>query len=230
MLPSRFNDALLDSWKNGELSVDYEDLSLEDDEFDSGRSEFDGSRYMKDIRYGSSDLYLISKKREEREMDYVGTNSSFDYGNYLNSSLALPGTEEFVPGYNGYKGLEKLRKGRAGKRKDVYKPEDFALGDIVWAKCGKRYPTWPAIVIDPILQAPEAVLSCCVPGAICVMFFGYSKNGTQRVISSLKLLLLLFSLWLVYLYIRNYEQDYAWVKQGMIFPFAEFMDRCVLCR
>ncbi|KAK6260553.1 hypothetical protein SCA6_015027 [Theobroma cacao] len=199
MLPSRFNDALLDSWKNGELSVDYEDLSLEDDEFDSGRSEFDGSRYMKDIRYGSSDLYLISKKREEREMDYVGTNSSFDYGNYLNSSLALPGTEEFVPGYNGYKGLEKLRKGRAGKRKDVYKPEDFALGDIVWAKCGKRYPTWPAIVIDPILQAPEAVLSCCVPGAICVMFFGYSKNGTQR--------------------------DYAWVKQGMIFPFAEFMDR-----
>jgi len=22
-------------------------------------------------------------------------------------------------------------------------------------------------------------------------------------------------------------QDYAWVKQGMVFPFAEFMDRCV---
>ncbi|KAJ4828953.1 hypothetical protein Tsubulata_028376 [Turnera subulata] len=63
----------------------------------------------------------------------------------------------------------------------------------------KRYPWWPAVVIDPILNAPEAVLSCCVPGAICLMFYGYSKNGTQR--------------------------DYAWVKQGMIFPFAEFMDR-----
>ncbi|XVF33174.1 hypothetical protein REPUB_Repub17cG0145900 [Reevesia pubescens] len=199
MLPSRFNDAVLDSCKNGELRVDYADSSLEDDEFDSGRFEFDGSRFMKDkFGYGSSDLYLISKKKEEREIDYVGINSSFDYGNYLNSSLALPETKEFVP-YTRYKGLERLRKEGTGRRKDVYKPEDFALGDIVWAKCGKRYPAWPAIVIDPILQAPEAVLSCCVPGAICVMFFGYSKNGTQR--------------------------DYAWVKQGMIFPFAIFMDR-----
>ncbi|KAH1204637.1 Histone-lysine N-methyltransferase ATX3 [Glycine max] len=85
------------------------------------------------------------------------------------------------------------------KRREVYKPEDFALGDIVWAKCGKRYPAWPAVVIDPVLEAPESVLSCCVPGALCVMFFGYSKNGTQR--------------------------DYAWVKQGMVFPFSEFMDR-----
>ncbi|KAG4950917.1 hypothetical protein JHK85_044784 [Glycine max] len=85
------------------------------------------------------------------------------------------------------------------KRREVYKPEDFALGDIVWAKCGKRYPAWPAVVIDPVLEAPESVLRCCVPGALCVMFFGYSKNGTQR--------------------------DYAWVKQGMVFPFSEFMDR-----
>ncbi|RDX76501.1 Histone-lysine N-methyltransferase ATX3, partial [Mucuna pruriens] len=67
------------------------------------------------------------------------------------------------------------------KRKEVYKPEDFALGDIVWAKCGKRYPAWPAVVIDPVLEAPNSVLSCCVPGALCVMFFGYSKNGSQRV-------------------------------------------------
>ncbi|XWS46228.1 hypothetical protein CRYUN_Cryun14cG0046500 [Craigia yunnanensis] len=200
MLPSRFNDAVIDSWKNGELRFDYEYSSLEDDGFDSGRFEFDGSGYMKDkFGYGSSDLYLISKRREEREMDYAGINSSLDYGNYLNSSLTLPENEEFVPRYNSFKGLERLRKERAGKRKDVYKPEDFGLGDIVWAKCGKRYPAWPAIVIDPILQAPEAVLSCCVPGAICVMFFGYSKNGTQR--------------------------DYAWMKQGMIFPFAEFMER-----
>lgn len=69
-----------------------------------------------------------------------------------------------------------------GKRKKgVYRLEDFALGDLVWAKCGKSYPVWPAVVIDPILQAPESVLSRCVPAAICVMFFGYSKNGKQRV-------------------------------------------------
>ncbi|KAL2336200.1 hypothetical protein Fmac_010646 [Flemingia macrophylla] len=96
-----------------------------------------------------------------------------------------------------FEGVDQKPNGE--KRKDVYKPGDFALGDIVWAKCGKRYPAWPAVVIDPVLEAPESVLSCCVPGSLCVMFFGYSKNGTQR--------------------------DYAWVKQGMVFPFAEFMDR-----
>lgn len=89
--------------------------------------------------------------------------------------------------------------GNGERRREVYKPEDFALGDIVWAKCGKRYPAWPAVVIDPVLEAPDSVLSCCVPGALCVMYFGYSKNGTLR--------------------------DYAWVKQGMAFPFLKFMDR-----
>jgi len=68
-----------------------------------------------------------------------------------------------------------------GKKKDIFKLDDFILGDIVWAKCGKKHPAWPAIVIDPLLQAPKSVLSCCVPGALCVMFFGYSKNGKQRV-------------------------------------------------
>lgn len=67
------------------------------------------------------------------------------------------------------------------ERKDFFKPGDFLLGDIVWAKCGKKFPAWPAVVIDPLWQAPEAVLRACVPGTICVMFYGYSKNGTQRV-------------------------------------------------
>ncbi|GMN42921.1 hypothetical protein TIFTF001_012121 [Ficus carica] len=96
-------------------------------------------------------------------------------------------------------GEEGLRKENVGKRKEIYKPEDFALGDIVWAKCGRSFPAWPAVVIDPLLEAPEQVLRCCIPGAICVMFYGFSKNGKQR--------------------------DYGWVKQGMIFPFLEFMDR-----
>ncbi|KAG4913707.1 hypothetical protein JHK86_054140 [Glycine max] len=67
-----------------------------------------------------------------------------------------------------------------GKKKDIFKLDDFVLGDIVWAKCGKKHPAWPAVVIDPLLQAPKSVLSCCVPGALCVMFFGYSKIGKQR--------------------------------------------------
>ncbi|XP_030457193.2 histone-lysine N-methyltransferase ATX3 isoform X2 [Syzygium oleosum] len=84
-------------------------------------------------------------------------------------------------------------------RRQSYRPEDFSLGDIVWVKCGKKYPAWPAIVIDPLLHAPDSVLKCCVAGAVCVMFFGYSKNGKQR--------------------------DYGWAKQGMIYPYAQFMDK-----
>ncbi|KAE9464708.1 hypothetical protein C3L33_03347, partial [Rhododendron williamsianum] len=77
--------------------------------------------------------------------------------------------------------------------------DEFGCGDIVWAKSGKDYPAWPAIVLDPTTQAPHQVLSFRVAGAVCVMFFGYSGNGTQR--------------------------DYAWVKQGMIFPFIDNVDR-----
>ncbi|KAK9207238.1 hypothetical protein WN943_017523 [Citrus x changshan-huyou] len=116
------------------------------------------------------------------------------------NSLPMAGKKQFMPGFSS-RNVERItkEKGKKKKRKDVYKPEDFALGDLVWAKCGRSYPAWPAVVIDPILQAPEAVLRCCIPGCLCVMFFGYSKNGTQR--------------------------DYGWVKQGMLFPFAEFMDK-----
>ncbi|XXG82355.1 hypothetical protein AAC387_Pa10g0326 [Persea americana] len=83
------------------------------------------------------------------------------------------------------------------KRKDLYRAEEFVLGDVVWAKTGK-YPVWPAIVIDPISQAPKTVLNFCIAGAICVMFFGHSRNG---------------------------KRDYAWVKDGMIFPFMDYLDR-----
>lgn len=85
------------------------------------------------------------------------------------------------------------------RREDFYWPEDFVLGDVVWARAGKKCPAWPALVIDPLLHAPEVVLNSCIPGAICVMFFGHSAGGHGR--------------------------DYGWVKQGMLFPFVEYMDR-----
>ncbi|CAK7324163.1 unnamed protein product [Dovyalis caffra] len=89
-----------------------------------------------------------------------------------------------------------------GERKEdgLFGPEDFYSGDIVWAKSGNKYPFWPAIVIDPMTQAPELVLRSCIADAACVMFFGCSGNdGNQR--------------------------DYAWVQRGMIFPFMDFVDR-----
>ncbi|KAJ6404347.1 hypothetical protein OIU84_012515 [Salix udensis] len=202
MLPSRFNDSVVDIWKSEECGIDDTDMGIEDDEFED-RKDFYSDKYRYTSKFGSvsSNSLPFYAVEGNREAGQLGCNG-FQYRNcntaeFLSSGNLLIEDEELVPRYR-YTGLDKLRRERAHK-KDIYKPEDFALGDIVWAKCGKRYPWWPAIVIDPILQAPDTVLSCCVPGSICIMFYGYSKNGTQR--------------------------DYAWVKQGMVFPFAEFMER-----
>ena len=55
--------------------------------------------------------------------------------------------------------------------------EDFYVGDIVWAKSGKRNdPVWPAKVVDPVREAPELVRKAFVPGRLCVMFFGPSAS------------------------------------------------------
>ncbi|KAF5451745.1 hypothetical protein F2P56_026823 [Juglans regia] len=208
MLPSKFYDSVVDVWKTGESKFNSKDSSLEGDEMEVKDMEFIKRSEEDKSRFKNLKLCPNSEKEREGKAGYVGYKN-FYRRKYLNSSSstaksfglnspALTRSNGYKPKYS-FTGIERLAKGNAGKRKEVYKPEDFALGDIVWAKCGRRYPTWPAVVIDPISQAPETVLSCCVPGAICVMFFGYSKNGTQR--------------------------DYAWVKQGMLFPFLEFMDR-----
>ncbi|KAF0917019.1 hypothetical protein E2562_016320 [Oryza meyeriana var. granulata] len=93
----------------------------------------------------------------------------------------------------------KPKRDGSEKKEDFYWPEDFVLGDVVWARAGKKCPAWPALVIDPLLHAPAVVLNSCIPGALCVMFFGYSSSGLGR--------------------------DYGWVKQGMIFPFVDYLDR-----
>ena len=157
-LPSRFSDSVLESWKNRGIKVEDTDSSFdEDDKSFVGEQERKGD---------NTDNYGHEVNVEIEKDGFVKTESN-------TSGISFEGALDQKVNNNG---------NGAERRKEVYKPEDFALGDIVWAKCGKRYPAWPAVVIDPILQAPKSVLSCCVPGALCVMFFGFSKNGTQRVI------------------------------------------------
>lgn len=183
ILPSRYDDSVLvvgdtdssfDEEDDGdiiEVSGDFDKLGFTMDKYRLGNSNYGG--------YSGFDPreYLVSRR------------PVMPAGNV--NSLPLVGKKQFVPGFSS-RNIERIakEKEKKKKRKDVYKPEDFALGDLVWAKCGRSYPAWPAVVIDPILQAPEAVLRCCVPGCLCVMFFGYSKNGTQRVYKSHALVLL----------------------------------------
>ncbi|KAK2406846.1 histone-lysine N-methyltransferase ATX3 [Trifolium repens] len=193
MLPSRFSDSVvvLDAWKN-------RGAKTEDGGGDGDSSFEDDRSFVEDDMVKNSDVNCLKNsvcypcdemkvdEREGGDLSSVGRKMMKTDSNASGSGLSS-------------EGIEQKTYGNVGKRKEVYRPEDFALGDIVWAKCGKRYPAWPAVVIEPMSQAPYSVLNCLVPDALCVMFFGYSKNGTQR--------------------------DYAWVKQGMIFPFSEFLNR-----
>ncbi|GMH21744.1 hypothetical protein Nepgr_023586 [Nepenthes gracilis] len=222
VLPSRFNDSVLVSWKDKKfenVELDSGEMYLERRENKKTKREnFDLDTYLIKKEFKKEKFSLPSYKYhpycqdvEEDGMDCFGFN---DYGHSKSTSLRssltstngwrsppLVENDEYMSRlFANVRCGVRMPKHVAEKRKGVYRPEDFALGDIVWAKSGKRYPAWPAIVIDPMLQAPEAVLSSCVPGALCVMYFGYSKKGKQ-------------------------QRDYAWVKGGMIFPFLEYLDR-----
>lgn len=76
---------------------------------------------------------------------------------------------------------ERLQKESSEKGKEFYSVEEFVVGDIVWARLGKTCPAWPAIVIDPISQAPGPVMNFDIARAVCVMFFGHLQNGKERV-------------------------------------------------
>lgn len=128
------------------------------------------------------DIPKITAKRRRTQISYTGLHCVPHQQNFTGSSF--PDIILFSPS-----NLE---------MEDYYTPQDFSHGDLVWAKCSKRSPAWPAIVIDPLWQAPQGVLKACVPKTICVMFYGFNNKR---------------------------KRDYGWIKDGMIFPFVEYMDR-----
>ncbi|KAG7561702.1 Zinc finger PHD-finger [Arabidopsis thaliana x Arabidopsis arenosa] len=179
-VPSRFKDSIVGTWKSSRRKEESTESS-HDDDVTLGKKVKGFSGSSKLNRSKDSKLFPRKDNGDSSEVDC-------DYWDVKISMLSSSDDANFG-----------IPKKSYASRKGVYKPEEFTVGDLVWAKCGKRFPAWPAVVIDPISQAPDGVLKHCVPGAICVMFFGYSKDGTQR--------------------------DYAWVRQGMMYPFTEFMDK-----
>lgn len=179
VLPTRFSDSVLDSWRKEKV----EELSCEEKNESVGkkRTGMDGF----DDCGG-----FVKKQCVKNELDY---NEGELYENrvFLSSSPRVIKSLFESDGYmdmtngdsNGFGRKEKVVKEKVERKEDCYRPEDFVRGDIVWAKCSKKSPAWPAIVIDPLLEAPEGVLKACVPKTICVMFYGYSRKG-KRVITS----------------------------------------------
>lgn len=225
VLPSKFSDSLMHSWKKVK-SVDKK-LSLNGNAKEGGavrgRKKLKREGLLSGVAhkrsrmgsesgfhlYNSVELLPQSMEAEDAEIGNIGCKDLYSSNSRLlssslssvtsvdegcSSSLVVGSPNYQQRAKNGFAEADPEVKDKAncssavgklskekGKKEDFYKPDDFVLGDIVWAKCGKKYPAWPAVVIDPMWQAPEAVLRACVPGTICVMFYGYSKNGTQRV-------------------------------------------------
>lgn len=61
-------------------------------------------------------------------------------------------------------------------KEDYNTQQDLFHGNLVWAKCFKRSPAWPAIVIDPLQKAHRNVCNASVPKTICViMILSYTN-------------------------------------------------------
>ncbi|XP_074372844.1 histone-lysine N-methyltransferase ATX3-like isoform X2 [Apium graveolens] len=105
-------------------------------------------------------------------------------------ALAIDDENKFI--------VEKKRKYKKAEKKPIYRPGNFGVGDVVWVKSSRTAIAWPALVIDPLHDAPENVLNQCAPNTTYVMFFGYSKKG---------------------------ERVYAWIRQGLIYPYDAYLDR-----
>ncbi|KAL7254289.1 hypothetical protein ACSBR1_008650 [Camellia fascicularis] len=194
VLPSRFNDSILDNWKKEKSKSSVRESSL-DPEFNPYIEKYSFKtpklRSQNKVSYQCCKLPPLLGEGEEV--------NCFDMKKYSSSHSTITSLHEQLIDTEGSL-IEELEEpvdlaGNDG----LLKEGEFVSGDIVWAMSGKNYPAWPAIVLNPLAQAPQQVLSFRVTGAFCVMFFGYSGNGTQR--------------------------DYAWVKRGMIFPFVEYVDR-----
>ncbi|KAG2599524.1 hypothetical protein PVAP13_5KG429000 [Panicum virgatum] len=84
-----------------------------------------------------------------------------------------------------------------------YCTEEFVYGDIVWAKLGKRQPMWPGVVVDPTQEVAAEAMPPQPRGVsvLCVMLFGWRAEFSDD------------------------EKKYVWVRQGLIFPFVDYMDR-----
>ncbi|KAI8030309.1 Histone-lysine N-methyltransferase ATX4 [Camellia lanceoleosa] len=194
VLPSRFNDSILDNWKKEKSKSSVRESSL-DPEFNPYVEKYSFKtpklRSQNKVSYQCCKLPPLLGEGEEV--------NCFDMKKYSSSHSTITSLHEQLNDAERSP-IEELEEpvdlaGNDGLLKEGV----FVSGDIVWAMSGKNYPAWPAIVLNPLTQAPQQVLSFRVTGAFCVMFFGYSGNGTQR--------------------------DYAWVKRGMIFPFVEYVDR-----
>ncbi|KAG0580286.1 hypothetical protein KC19_4G162700 [Ceratodon purpureus] len=201
-LPSRFKDSVVEPLKKGAKVVKSQSQGVEFREGTSMALPPNLKKRAKNIKCEESNGAILAQKRARRNQaedtfgpETVDTNG--DFGDIKDSpSRSFQGSGDLD-------GLDTEVKGFRGTNSpDVYNLEGFDMGEIVWAKSGKRNdPFWPAKVIDPFREAPPMVLELSLPNRLCVMFYGPSLSKGKGT------------------------RDYAWVKQGMIFPFNAYLEK-----
>lgn len=154
VLPSRFNDSILDNWKK-----ESKNAVREDTEYVPVKQK-DNKSSSKPLRI-RGDANVPRKQSECRKFSPLSVDEIAELRNE-----------------DGYDDDECIDMSSIDR---LYSTKDFGEGDIVWAIPGKHCPAWPAIVLNHELQVPTQVFNYRIAGAVCVMFFGYSGNGTQRV-------------------------------------------------
>ncbi|KAK6135203.1 hypothetical protein DH2020_031048 [Rehmannia glutinosa] len=209
VLPSRFNDSVLDNWKkeksnsknevrDSALDTEYVPVKERDNKYSLKTLRIHGDVNINRKRNEKTNGFQCRKfsplsEDEIAELRNDGLRSC-DIKKRKSSRYSLTTLHEQLEDDEELKncieisGIDKL-----------YSTKDFIEGEIVWAISGRHSPAWPAIVLNQESQVPQQVFNFRVVGTVCVMFFGYSGNGTQR--------------------------DYAWIKSGMIFPFVDYVDR-----
>jgi len=178
VLPSRFNDSILDNWKKEKTKLDvHEDLYVD--------PEFAPHKDKSSVKIQKPRDQILNKKHNGDKVGYKCRKSltpPLKFEEFEDEEYKYPRYNEEYCNEKKDGFLNCLRKEQVEKTSRSIKVlDEFSPGDIVWAKSGKHYPAWPAIVLDPVMHAPQQVLGFRVDDAYCVMFFGYSGNGTQRV-------------------------------------------------
>lgn len=200
VLPSRFKDSVIDNWRKDGKTMQESGVDDEEDEAEAEAEAVELKKEKFSVKQQKLNLknrrnlekngYKYQKYETLYEEDEMEEDGYMRYRNFHDKKYpALPrncvkleqlGDDRISP-ITEYEEEVDHRRERSERRDGLYGPEDFYAGDIVWAKSGKKDPFWPAIVIDPMTQAPELVLRACIPEAACVMFFGHFGNENQRV-------------------------------------------------
>lgn len=190
VLPSRFNDSILDNWKkesknavrDSALDTEYVPVKQKDNrvslkpltihgDVNSNRKQNEETTKQYKCRKFSP---LSEDEIAELRNDGLRGSRSDSKKFRRDSSMTLLEHSEDDDDDDEYEecidGIDRL-----------YSTKDFGEGDIVWAIPGNHCPAWPAIVLNQESQVPAQVFNYRIAGAVCVMFFGYSGNGTQRV-------------------------------------------------